>query len=120
MTKKTIKWSEISHLIDKEYHNMEFDKEEVELIEASDKAKIEDLLLPKDKEKELKNLLYNAVQEDKLEKEKEKKAITIRLSLMDIDWIKKVAENEGIPYQTLITSVVHKIATWQIKFWLYS
>jgi predicted DNA binding CopG/RHH family protein len=39
---------------------------------------------------------------------------------MDIDWIKKVAENEGIPYQTLITSVVHKIATWQIKFWLYS
>jgi hypothetical protein len=62
---------------------MEFDKEEVELIEASDKAKIEDLLLPKDKEEELKNLLYNAVQEDKLEKEK--KAITIRLSLMDID-----------------------------------
>lgn len=118
MTKKLIKGSEIPNLVESKYHNMEFEKEEVELMKESSKTNPQDLLLSQEEEKNLKNLLYNAVQEDKAENEK--KAITIRLSLMDINWIKKVAENEWIPYQTLISSIVHKIATWQIKFWLYS
>lgn len=37
-----------------------------------------------------------------------KKPITIRLSQADIDALKMIAANEGLPYQTLISSVLHK------------
>ncbi len=37
-----------------------------------------------------------------------KKPITIRLSQADIDAIKMIAANEGMPYQTLISSIMHK------------
>ena len=42
---------------------------------------------------------------------KKNKAITIRMSDSDIHSLKRIAANEGIPYQTLISSVLHKIAT---------
>ena len=37
----------------------------------------------------------------------------IRLSKIDIDLIRSKAQSEGIPYQTLISSIVHKYATDQ-------
>ena len=37
-----------------------------------------------------------------------KKPITIRLSQADIDALKMIAANEGLPYQTLISSILHK------------
>lgn len=36
--------------------------------------------------------------------------INIRLSSSDVDNIKKIAAFEGLPYQTLISSVLHKYA----------
>jgi len=36
------------------------------------------------------------------------KNINIRISQLDLENIKRNAEQEGIPYQTLITSVLHK------------
>ena len=55
----------------------------------------------------------------KLEKAAEntmkRKSINIRLFEQDINKIKAMALSEGIPYQTYITSMLHKIATGRIK-----
>ena len=42
---------------------------------------------------------------------KKDKRISIRVYGDDLLQIKKIAEREGLPYQTLITSVLHKFAT---------
>lgn len=36
--------------------------------------------------------------------------INIRISSFDLDLIKQIAVREGLPYQSLITSVLHKFA----------
>jgi len=41
--------------------------------------------------------------------------INIRLSSADIFNIKKIAAFEGLPYQTLIASVLHKYASGHLK-----
>jgi predicted DNA binding CopG/RHH family protein len=45
---------------------------------------------------------------------RKKKAITLRVRTSDIDKIKEKAEKEGLPYQTLISSVLHKYADNQL------
>ena len=46
--------------------------------------------------------------ESVLMKSSKKKVITLRLNDDDLVQIKKIALSEGIPYQTLISSVMHK------------
>ena len=41
-------------------------------------------------------------------KSSKKKVITLRLNDNDLEQIKSIAVSEGIPYQTLISSVLHK------------
>ena len=41
--------------------------------------------------------------------------INIRVSQYDLDRIKRVAAHEGMPYQTLIASVLHKFAAARIS-----
>ena len=43
------------------------------------------------------------------------KNITIRLSLGDVTAIKNRAQETGIPYQTIISSLVHQYATGKIR-----
>jgi len=43
-----------------------------------------------------------------LERSRKTKNINIRISEPDLERLKKKAEEEGIPYQTLISSVLHK------------
>ena len=42
------------------------------------------------------------------------KKITIRISSLDIMGLKHEAANQGIPYQTLITSILHQYTTGQL------
>jgi len=44
----------------------------------------------------------------------EKKNISLRVNSQDLNQIKIKAEREGIPYQTLISSVIHKFVTEQL------
>jgi len=46
---------------------------------------------------------------------KKNKRISIRVYGSDLDNIKRMAMQEGLPYQTLITSVLHKFATGQLQ-----
>jgi len=58
---------------------------------------------------------YKKVSEEKkksidsiLEKSSKKRVITLRLNNNDLEQIKSIANTEGIPYQTLISSILHK------------
>jgi len=46
-----------------------------------------------------------------LERSRKTKNINIRISEPDLTRLKKKAEEEGVPYQTLISSVLHKYIT---------
>ncbi len=43
------------------------------------------------------------------------KSITLRIAEKDYEGIKEKAAEEGLPYQTLITSIIHKYITGQLK-----
>ncbi len=47
-------------------------------------------------------------------KANEKKNISLRVNSQDLEQIKLKAERDGIPYQTLISSVLHKFVTDQL------
>jgi predicted DNA binding CopG/RHH family protein len=58
---------------------------------------------------------YRRVSEDRkknidsiLEKSTRKRVVTLRLNNNDLEQIKSLANIEGIPYQTLISSILHK------------
>jgi predicted DNA binding CopG/RHH family protein len=70
-----------------------------------------------DEEKEIMENLKNHPEEWISVKEKQKKEerINIRLSTKDLEGIKQYAELEGIPYQTLISSIIHKFLNGRLK-----
>ncbi|MGM0367088.1 MAG: CopG family antitoxin [Actinomycetota bacterium] len=43
-----------------------------------------------------------------LEKSSKKRVVTLRLNNNDLEQLKSIANIEGIPYQTLISSILHK------------
>ena len=43
-----------------------------------------------------------------------RKSINIRVFESDVDKIKAIALSEGMPYQTFITSLLHKVATGKL------
>ena len=52
--------------------------------------------------------------EEILQKANEKKTISLRVNSQDIEQLKLRAEQDGIPYQTLISSILHKFVTDQL------
>jgi predicted DNA binding CopG/RHH family protein len=76
-----------------------------------------------EEEKQMENELenYTSVKGEKREKieniianAKKNKAISLRMTNFDLKRIKNKAEEEGIPYQTLITNILHKYITNQL------
>ncbi len=57
------------------------------------------------KRKKIENIIKEAV---------EKKNISLRVNNQDLNLLKVRAEREGIPYQTLISSILHKFVTEQL------
>lgn len=43
-----------------------------------------------------------------IEKSSKKKTVTLRLNANDLERIRVIATDEGMPYQTLISSILHK------------
>lgn len=46
---------------------------------------------------------------------KKDKRISIRVYGTDLERLKEIAEEEGLPYQTLITSILHKFSNGRFK-----
>lgn len=85
------------------------DNEEHTLIESYERGEFK--RMPKKKEDALKKKLQTAARNHRLKNAR----INIRLSEADLDLIKHYAAKEGLPYQTLVSSVLHKFATGQLS-----
>ena len=79
---------------------MKLDKEEKEILEAYDKGRIR-LSKPSKREKEK----IRAMAETTFRKDRR---VTIRLYDHDLKGIQKIAMEKGMPYQTLISSMIHQ------------
>ena len=74
-------------------------------------------------EKELENEILNFTSlskeeknkiENIIDKENDKKSISLHLRTYDLEKLKERARQEGIPYQTLLSSLIHKFITDQL------
>ena len=84
-----------------------FDAEEIAILKA-----LEENLLVRSIDAEEEIILAKKAAKAYLSKSKN---ITIRLSLSDVTTIKHKAQETGIPYQTIISSLVHQYATGKIR-----
>jgi predicted DNA binding CopG/RHH family protein len=51
---------------------------------------------------------------EKSRKERKARNINIRISENDLYWLRKRSADEGLPYQTLISTIIHKYLTDQL------
>ena len=86
---------------------MKLEKEEVRLREAYERSEFRRI---RNVEKE-KDALMGAAKAT-LNKDRR---INIRLTSRDLELIQKKAVKVGVPYQTLISSLIHKYVTEQVK-----
>jgi predicted DNA binding CopG/RHH family protein len=80
--------------------DLNFNNEEKELLESFNNGEWEKI---SDHENELKK--FRELASDSLKKDKR---INIRITHKDLTEIKRKAVHEGIPYQTLVSSILHK------------
>ena len=89
-----------------------YTSDELDEMEAIEKGEYISLL-ENEFEKEKALLKHAAIHT--IEKRKKKKSYNIRLFENDVEIIKAQALKEGLSYQTFISSMLHKIATGQLK-----
>ncbi len=82
------------------------DEEEQKILESFEKGEWKPVA---DKSKEIER--YSSYAKAALAKDKR---INIRISGKDLESIQNIAVEEGIPYQTLISSLIHKFVTGRI------
>lgn len=84
------------------------DDEERELIRGLDKLDTDSIEAPSEKrQRELRRAARNYM-------EKRATKMNIRIDPGELDLIKRRAAREGLPYQTLVKSVLHKYVTGQL------
>ncbi len=78
-------------------------------------------LTPEEREIEKDAHQFRSVNEEKrrrveglIDRARKNQAISLRLSEFDLEMLKKRAEQEGLPYQTLINMIIHKFVTDQL------
>ncbi len=79
--------------------DLKLSKEEQDILEAFEAGEFKSVLTPKRKK------LLQAVAAETFKKDKR---INIRISSRDLESLQRRALEEGIPYQTLVSSVLHK------------
>lgn len=80
-----------------------------EQIEAGDYTPMPEEELGKSKK------YYQKVAQNTIKKMTKKKSLNLRVFESDIKDIKALALEKGLPYQTLLSSIIHQVATKQIK-----
>jgi len=76
------------------------DAEEKDILESYERGEWLPIKNRKAEIKKLREYARNTLQKDK--------RINIRMSSKDLDQVQVIAAQEGIPYQTLISSIIHK------------
>lgn len=82
------------------------DEEEKEIIESFEKWEFKSVTNLEKRKSELKQSFKNTI--------KSRKSINIRILESDIHRLKTIAIEEWLPYQTLISTVLHKFTTWKL------
>jgi predicted DNA binding CopG/RHH family protein len=59
--------------------------------------------------------IVKKIAKNTIEKRTKKKSLNLRVFEDDIERIKAIALNQGLPYQTFLSSIIHKVATKQIE-----
>ncbi len=86
--------------------NVKLSKEEKQLLNAIEAGDFESVLTKK-RRAELVSAAKDTVRKDK--------RINIRISNRDLKAVQLKASEEGIPYQTLVSSVIHKYISGSLK-----
>ena len=74
--------------------------EEKDILDSYDRGEWRPVKKRKQEIKKLQKYARNTLQKDK--------RINIRMSSKDLEQVQAIADQEGIPYQTLISSIIHK------------
>lgn len=74
--------------------------EEKDILESYERGEWAPVKNPQQEIKKLQRYAKNTLQKDK--------RINIRMSSKDLDQVQVIAAQEGLPYQTLVSSIIHK------------
>ena len=88
-------------------NKLKFDEEELEILRDFERGELESIKNFQNEKKQLEEAAGNTLMKNK--------RINIRISSRDLTRIQKKAAKEGIPYQTLISSTLHKYITGKLK-----
>lgn len=88
-------------------NQLKFDEEELKILHDFERGEIESIKNFQNEKKQLEKAARNTLMKDK--------RVNIRISSRDLTRIQKNATKEGIPYQTLISSTLHKFITGKLK-----
>lgn len=86
---------------------LKLDKEEIEILDSYEKGEWKTVPRSKNEIKKHASYAKSTLKKDK--------RINIRISQIDLDRIQSKAIEEGIPYQTLISSMIHKYTSGRLK-----
>ena len=88
-------------------NSLKLDEEEVKILQDFERGELTSINNFKEEKRQLEEAAHNFLQKDR--------RINIRISSRDLETLQKKAVKEGIPYQTLISSTLHKFVTGKLK-----
>jgi predicted DNA binding CopG/RHH family protein len=86
---------------------MQFDEEELQILQDFERGEFQSIRNFRAEKRELEEAAGNTLQKDK--------RINIRISSRDLERIQMRAAREGVPYQTYISSSLHKLVSGRLK-----
>ena len=88
-------------------NSLKLDEEEVKILKDFERGELTSINNFKEAKRQLEEAAHNFLQKDR--------RINIRISSRDLETLQKKAVKEGMPYQTLISSTLHKFVTGKLK-----
>ena len=88
-------------------NSLKLDEEEVKILKDFERGELTSINNFKEEKRQLEEAAHNFLQKDR--------RINIRISSRDLETLQKKAVKEGMPYQTLISSTLHKFVTGKLK-----
>ena len=85
---------------------MQFDKEELQILQDFERGEFRSIRNFQSEKRELEKAARSTLQKDK--------RINIRISSRDLERIQMRAAREGVPYQTYISSSLHKLVAGRL------
>ncbi|MYF25582.1 MAG: hypothetical protein F4224_09890 [Nitrospira sp. SB0678_bin_10] len=88
-------------------NSLKLDQEEMKVLRDFERGELTSINNFKEAKRQLEEAAHEFLQKDK--------RINIRISSRDLNSLQKKAAKEGMPYQTLISSTLHKFVTGKLK-----